>query len=272
MQHPSNPPEPGLPEPSRNVQVWPLVNASLKRCWAARDDLLRLGTIPLCLIFLVTLPVQGLMSGVMQASGQGPEAITAAMAAATPRLVLLGLCSTAVLCLFAVNWLRLMTLGAAAAPGLGLGLGGRHFRFFLFMIVVAVTATVATTLLTLLLQGFGGAGILTAFTLGMILWLGTIVRLSPRWIGMAIDAPMPMAEAWRRTRGQGFKLALAVLLIEIPVLVAEQFIGVVFQATGLVNVAPLAFLFIISAVEMLRFALQLGVFLAAYPQFVRETV
>ena len=68
------------------------------------------------------------------------------------------------------------------------------------------------------------------------------------------------------------KLALAVLLIEIPVLVAEQFIGVVFQATGLVNVAPLAFLFIISAVEMLRFALQLGVFLAAYPQFVRETV
>ena len=260
------------PEPSRNIQIWPLVTVSAKRCWAARDDLLRLGIIPLCLIFVVTLPAQNLMIEIFQSGKGGPPAMDQAMAAAMPRLLLLALCSTAATCLFAVNWVRLLTLGATAAPSLGLSIGGRHLRFFLFMIAIGLTATILMTALALLLQGFGGAGLLTAFSLGMISWLGIIVRLSPRWIGIAIDAPMQLSVAWRRTRGQGFKLFLALLLIEISALVAEQILASIFQFTGLIGMAPLAFAFLFCAIELIRIALQLGALLAAYPQFVRETV
>lgn len=272
MRPEPNTPDSNAPRRDRNVQVWPLVTTSVRRCWAARDEFLCLGILPVTLLVLVTSPLHDLMEEFRRAEALGQSALVQAMSDAAPEVTLLNLCLTATYCLFAVNWVRLMTLGPAAVNPLGLSIGIRHLRLFAFMVAIAVVTAIAALLLAFLLLGFGATGILTALVFGTVLWIGFVLRLSPRWIGMAIDAPMPMAIAWKRTRGQGIKLFLALLLIEIPALVAEQVVGIVFQLTGLIAMAPYTFFFLICSIEMVRLAVQLGALLAAYPQFVRETV
>ena len=49
------------PEPSRDIRTWPLIAVSLKRCWAARDDLLRVGIVPVILDFLIMIPLIGML-------------------------------------------------------------------------------------------------------------------------------------------------------------------------------------------------------------------
>ncbi len=50
-------------------------------------------------------------------------------------MILTSLGLMAVISIFSVNWIRQMTMGRDAAPGLGLNLGGRHLRFAFVMIV-----------------------------------------------------------------------------------------------------------------------------------------
>ena len=272
MPRSPNPNAPSSPEPKRDIQIWPLIGVSARRCWSARDDLLLIGIVPLIVIFLAALPAQELMDQVRQAQAGGEQAILQAMADAFPHLALLALCSAGATCLFAVNLLRVLTLGPTSVPLLGLAISGRFLRFSLFMLSISVLSVVIMMVLALLLHGFGATGIYTAITLGTFIALGLIARLSPHWIGIAIDAPMGSATAWRRTAGQGTKLVLALFLIQISVLLGELVLGVILQATGLAELAPYAVGFLGCAIELIRLALQLGALLAAYPQFVRETV
>jgi hypothetical protein len=113
---------------------------------------------------------------------------------------------------------------------------------------------------------------LTAVMLGMLAWLATIARLSPSWIGISIDAHMPPAVAWKRTAGQGFKLVLALLAVEIPTMILGQIAAIVFAVTGLSEAAPFTFLAVLWVIELIRVAVQISVLVVAYPLFLRETV
>lgn len=256
-----------LPEPNRNIQVWPLIVAGLTRCWSARDDLLRLGVIPVILDFLIMMPMIGMLPIFM---ADPPD--STAVANATPTALLLILSHAAVTSVFSVNLLRVLTLGSSSGSFLGLDIRGRHLRYFFFRVGVGLLTLVVLMLLVVILQGFGRLGVGTGVILATLFYMTLIVRLTPCWIGIAIDAPMPFLVGWRQTRGQGAKLVLVLIMITVGGIIAEQLVGIVFHATGLVSAAPLAFIFLICVAEMILVALQLAALLAAYPQFVRETV
>jgi hypothetical protein len=124
----------------------------------------------------------------------------------------------------------------------------------------------------LVLSGFGMAGVMAALMASLLLWAALIVRISPTWIGIALDAPMPLGTAWRRTAGQGFKQLIALLAVEVPLMLVQQVIGGAFEVTGLLLLAPLTFTLVTAVIQLVGTAVQLAILVTAFQHFVRETV
>jgi hypothetical protein len=112
------------------------------------------------------------------------------------------------------------------------------------------------------------AGVVMAF----LIWAALIARLSPSWIGIAIDAPMRLSLAWKRTAGQGFKLVVAMLAVEVAAMLAQQAVSAVFLITGLADLAPMTYLLATALVDLISVAIELAVLVTAFPYFLRETV
>jgi len=180
----------------------------------------------------------------------------------------------AVIGIFNVNWIRQMTLGREAAPGLGLNITGRHLHFVVVMlaIVAVVFVMVFVTIFVLTLVGLGALAMPISMLILIIGYLMLLVRLSPSWIGIAIDAPMPFGTAWKRTHGQTSRIVIGLMLSALPAFVAQSLLGAIFFNTGLVEAAPLAFSALSSFISLIYMAVQINLFVLAYPRFVSETV
>ncbi len=257
-------------EPRRNILIGPLLQIALTRCWAQRDELLRLGVVPLVLLLAILVPL-----------GDIAEAVTASISPngiGDPdlliELMLLAIAYGFVVAAFSVNWLRQLTLGPKAAPGLGLNVGMRHIRFFCAVLAIAMAAMLPVMLLypvfVIVLQG--EAAMLAGVAMAFLVWAALIARLSPSWIGIAIDAPIRLSLAWRRTAGQGFKLVVAMLAIEVGALLAQRTLETIFVGTGLAALAPMTYLFLVAVIDLISIALELAVLVTAFPYFLRETV
>ncbi len=188
--------------------------------------------------------------------------------------VMLAVAYVFVVAVFSVNWLRQLTLGTKAAPGLGLQIGMRHLRFFCAVLAIAMAAIppmmVLYPVFIVVLQG--EAAMLAVGAMAFLVWAALIARLSPSWIGIAIDAPMRLSLAWRRTAGQGFKLVVAMLAVQVAAMVAQQVVAMIFIVTGLADAAPMTYALALAVVDLLAIAVELSVLVTAFPYFVRETV
>jgi hypothetical protein len=256
-------------EPKREILLVPLLRAGLQRSWAARDHFLRLGIVPLVVLLAIDAPLQQASEAVLLAAGPGGLPQDSGQMSTLALLLIVGF---AALSLFAVNWLRQLTLGMGAVPGLGLSIGTRHLRFF-FMILSTLFACGALALtLVLVLSPFGLPGAGAGIMVSMLAWAVVIARISPSWIGIAIDAPMPLGVAWRRTVGQGFKLLIALLAIDVPLMFFGQLVHAVFALTGLLAATPMTFILISVVMQLAGTAVQLAILVTAFPYFLRETV
>jgi len=259
-----------LMEPRRNILIGPLLQIALTRCWAQRDELLRLGVVPLALLLVIRVPLQSLGMAVgdsVTANGMGDPDLTL-------KIVMLGAVYGLVVAVFSVNWLRQLTLGAKAAPGLGVALNMRHLRFFCVATAMIMAASLPVILLypifSIVLQA--ETALLAAAIMLFLIAATLVARLSPTWIGIAIDAPMRLSLAWKRTAGQGFKLVVAMLAVEVAAMAAKLVLATIFSITGLAELAPMTFLLATAIVDLIAVAIELAVLVTAFPYFLRETV
>ena len=252
-------------EPQRDILLGPLLRTGLMRAWAARDHFLRLSVVPLAVMLAVLIPLRQIVITALSNRDVGESD-------ATPQIAVLGLVYGAALAVFAVNWLRQLTLGTSAAPGLGLALGARHLRFFFLILATSMSSSILAIILMVVLSAFGMAGVMAGLIASLLIWASLLVRLSPSWIGIAIDAPMPVGVAWRRTAGQGFKLLIALLAVEVPLMFVQEMIDAIFEVTGLIAVIPMTCTLIAAVVQLMGTAVQLAVMVTAFPYFLRETV
>jgi hypothetical protein len=256
-------------EPKREILLGPLVRAGIRRSWAARDHFLRLAVVPLAVMLTILVPLQQTMLDAIAATrpNEIPED-----GGAMPLIALLAVGYAAALNVFAVNWLRQLTLGQAGAPGVGLSLSGRHLRFFFLILGSSIGSGIIAVILMLILASLGMAGVMAALLASLLIWAALIVRISPSWIGIALDARMPLRIAWRRTSGQGFKLLVAVLAVEVPLMLVQQVITGIFRATELLAAAPLTYILVGATIQLIGMAAQLAILVTAFPHFLRETV
>nr|WP_298685796.1 hypothetical protein [uncultured Dongia sp.] len=262
------------PSHQPDLQPLALAIAACRRSWAARDDLLRLGIvpfIPLYLLFRALEMIQGRMYAELQ---KGMEADPTALIDIILSMSLASLGLIVVVAIFGVNWIRQMTMGRAAAPGLGLNIGLRHVHFAFVMIMLVVIAFGSSLVISTILSlaGLAQIALLVSMLVMVIGYLVLFTRLSPSWVGIALDAPMPYKLAWQRTRGQGGRLVVALMMIALPAFVAQSLLAMMFVSTGLLAAAPLAFSALSSFISLAYMSAQLNLFVLAYPRFVSETV
>jgi len=55
-------------------------------------------------------------------------------------------------------------------------------------------------------------------------------------------------------------------------MLAEQLLGGIFEGTGLLALAPLTFVLLTAALQLIGTAVQLAILVTAFPHFLRETV
>lgn len=256
-------------EPKREILLMPLLRAGVLRAWTARDQFVRLAIVPAVAMVAILAPLVRMMNVMLVAEAEKSTDFDPNLGV---KVLALSFAYGVALNSFSVNWLRQLTLGPGAAPGLGIGFAPRHFRFLLLIVALSILTSILGVFLILILSPFGIAGAMAGLMATILIWAMLMVRLSPSWIGIALDAPMPLRVAWRRTAGSGFKLLVAVLAIEVPLLFAHQLIAGVFEVTGLMNAAPLTFILFTSAMHLVGTALQLAILVTAFPQFLRETV
>ena len=86
------------------------------------------------------------------------------------------------------------------------------------------------------------------------------------------DAPMPMKQAWSRTKGYGFQLVTVVAMIGLGLFCMQSLFNIFIGSLGLIQLAPMAMLFILLVMQFAMTACICTALVLAYPRFVAETV
>jgi len=262
------------PLQDQDIQPFTLAVQACRRVWSARDELLRLGIVPLALTFALNLWASPMLVPFLVAIESGKEIDPAVAQSMMMPLFFAGMLSWLLNGIFAVNWMRSMLLGPSSVRGLGTMIERRHIKFVLLVvaaqIVLAFAFTLILTVIALILP-VSLIILIIAFAL-MGVYLTILLKLTPIWVGIAIDAPMGIRLAWARTAGSGIKLTVSVILLSGLFLVAQSFVQLVFGVLGLLSAAPLATVFIFLFMQFVLTACVSTVLVIAYPRFISETV
>lgn len=258
----------------QDLQPFPLAIAACRRVWAERDQLLRLGIVPLLLTFAMNVWMQYLYKDLLDVVARGeqpdPEMVNTLW---TPS-VLIGLASWFIAIVFAINWMRLLVLGDGAVRGLGLALSVRHLRLTALVLLVQMGLGIAVGLIWVILAMIAPiSALLFVVGVGLIVIYAVIMlRLVPVWVGIAIDAPMSFRQSWDRTAGYGLRLLVAIILVTALILAMQALLTAISAMLGLLQAAPLAVLFLSLIIQFGMMACFCTIFVLAYPRFVSETV
>jgi hypothetical protein len=258
----------------QDLQPFTLAVQACRRVWSQRDELLRLGIVPLVLTFLLNLWSWPMLAQLFAAVEAGKPLDPAVAESMTMPLLFAGILSWFLSGIFAVNWMRAMIMGPSSIRGLGMMIQRRHIKFVLYVIgaqiVLIFAILVILVVMALLLPGSAMIALLAFVLMGA--YLTILLKLTPIWVGIAIDAPMSLKQAWSRTAGSGLKLAVSVILLSGLLFVAQSIVQVIFGVIGLLAAAPLATIFIFLFMQFILTACVSTVLVIAYPRFVSETV
>jgi hypothetical protein len=257
-----------------DLQPLPLAIAACRRTWAERDDFLRLAVVPLALSFGLNLWVWHAYGDVFAALGRGEMPTPETADAMLLPTLLVGLVSWFATSVFAVNWMRVLLLGAGAVAGLGLAIDRRHVRFTMLAFLTQLVLGFGF-MLGFMVAAFLLPNMMLLFIVAIILllfYVMALLRLAPLWVGIAIDAPLAFKRAWQRTSGYGMQLLSAVVLIALTIMFGQTVLQIFLGVLGLIQAAPMAMLFISLVIQFMLTACVCAVFVLAYPRFVSETV
>lgn len=229
----------GGPMPG-SLQPRDLIHAAYGELWGNRGELLRVAAIPV----VVTMALDALLYF------GGPSDETAPDEPPGLWFVVLVLLSIPPSVLFAVNWLRVLVLGSASVPGLGLRWGAREMRFLLRGLVIGLAGLVATLIVTLpvalvlslLAQVQYIMTWLPVLTFGLVLFVYAYltIGLSLALVAAAIDAPTGLRESWIATQGLRGRLVIAAIPVVGPFYLLLFLLPASIASLGLAEAAPLS--------------------------------
>lgn len=230
-----------LPIGATAARAWRVV-------WQSRDEILRIGAIPLLLTFGLSLAVKAWHN---------------------PAIVVAGLVLDWVpFTLFAVAWLRtLLRSGDANARSLTTRWSDRETKFLLRALTINfgtnVTAGIAVGVIALVLgtrldDPGGSFFLLVAAAAGAAVYV--MLRLSLVLPAIAIDLAYGYRDSWGDTAGRGIQLLLIVMLTDLPAGVALVLLNWTRLAQGL----PYTFLLVTDALGYVVFAASMTVLALAF--------
>ena len=230
-----------LPIGATIVQAWRLV-------WRSRDEILRIGAVPLLLSLGLTLAIR--------AWGSGASVFVGILLSWIP------------LSLFAVTWLRfLLRADETAAAGLATRWTRRESRFLLRIMAlnlgtdVAVGVTIGIIALALGVRpDQSGGAFLMLIIIGGGVALYLMLRLSLILPATAIDAAYGFRDSWRDTAGCSLQLLAIVVVTDLPAGLLVLFLN----STRLALLLPYTLVLVTSVLGYLVFATTMTVLALAF--------
>ncbi|HET6222584.1 MAG TPA: hypothetical protein VFE11_10475 [Dongiaceae bacterium] len=191
------------PSSAKRLPAGATAAAVYRLLWALRDELLRLGAVPLAISYALSLPIR-LWPG-------DPLASLTVLAQVVP------------MALFAVAWLRLVLLGPNAVDsGLTLQWGERETRVLIRLVQLLLSVGLAAAIPLALVLPFGGS--LMGFLLQAAIFIAA-QYLFLRWAlvlpAAAVDHPGSFGRSWTATVDCGPQMVAVVLLVNLPILALD---------------------------------------------------
>lgn len=261
------------------LPVFLLVRTTFQLLWQQKDDVLRLGLIPVLLCFAGYLYGQDDLVALIEAMNTIAASASTATAdpsvdpyAMLPAGALSGILVMSVVLLAAysmvtVNWLRFVLLGPMAAVGLGLNIGGPHWRYLISFVglVLLGSLVMAVASMPASLLGIGGQVVMIAVFI-VVLLVGA--RLIPYLVSIAVGQPMRLQESWAIARGNAVSLVVALVMAWVPFMVGVFVVNGILEIVGFAAAAPVATQFITSLFQVTGWIGQAGVLATAYRHIV----
>ena len=262
------------------IPVFLLVRTTFQLLWQQKDDVLRLGMVPVLMCFggflfgqddvLVFVQTMNAVAA-SASSGTADPAVnpyaTVAPGTMAAVLVMFGILLAAY-SLVTVNWLRFVLLGPMAAVGVGLNVGRPHWRYLVsfvgLLLVGGLVMLVASMPASFLPRGIGQIAVIAIF-------IGTLLagaRFMPFLVSIAVGQPMRLQESWAIARGNAVSLVVALVLAWVPFMIGQYVVIGILAVVGFVQAAPVATLFITSLLQVAGWTGQAGVLATAYRHMV----
>lgn len=265
----------GAPRPQA-IPVFLLVRTTFQLMWQQKDDVLRLGLVPVLLCFAGFLYGQDdlevfveTMNTLVASTGAPPPNPYAALPEGTVGgMLVMSLILLVAYSIMTVNWLRFVLLGPMAAVGIGLSIGRPHWRYlvsFIGLVLLGSLVVAVGSMPASLLGGIIGQIVVIAILIGTLL---AGARLIPYLVSIAVGQPMRLQESWSIARGNAVSLVVALVMAWIPFLIGSVVINGILAIVGFAQVAPAAMQFIYALFQVASWTGQAGVLATAYRHIV----
>jgi hypothetical protein len=264
----------------QSIPVFLLVRTTFQLFWQQRDDVLRLGLVPVLLCFGAFLFGQDDLVIILQtmnavaataSSGAAEPAVNAYAALSPGRmgavLIMSGILLTAY-SLLTVNWLRFVLLGPMSAVGLGLNVGRPHWRYLISFVSLVLVGTIVLAVASrpaVVLPIFIGQIAVIAIFIGTLL---AGARFLPFLVSIAVGQPMRLRESWAIGRGNTVSLVVALVLAWVPFVIGLYLMTAILSVFGFAQAAPVAMQFIVALFQVAAWTCQAGVLATAYRHIV----
>ncbi len=201
------------------------VHDIVRECWTflldRRQALTQACSLWFVLLLLVAVVARGMIGPI---DLPDPEAAsdTIALPSGMGGLIILKLAEALVLAAASVALHRSVLLDEPLPPVLPIDARSVRYAFRMVGVLLASMLPVMLIVLVALILGGGGvASIQLAILPSMIAMLLVICRLHPVLPATALDLKGSFAQAWERTRSQGFRLLLGAVILLAPVMIAS---------------------------------------------------
>jgi hypothetical protein len=264
----------------QSIPIFLLVRTTFQLMWQQKDDVLRLGLVPVLLcfagflfgqddlhVFIETMNTIAVGASTGTAD-QAANPYTVLPAGALGGVVVMFLVLLAAYGLMTVNWLRFVLLGPMAAVGVGVNIGWSHWRYLVSFVGLVLVGSFVVTVASMpasLLPGIIGQIVMIAVFIGALL---AGARLLPYLVSIAVSQPMRLQESWAIARGNVVSLVVALALTWIPFMIGAFIVNGILAIVGFTEAAPVATLFITALFQVAGWTGQAGVLGTAYRHMV----
>ena len=251
------------------LSVSDIITASIRDTWDNRRDFAAFAFLPVLVVSIVGTLMSAVIGDVriiVDDPTQVPPGVVARIFFGT---VVNWLAGFALYTVFAVAWHRRSLVGPEATVGAALRWGRRQWRFFRRLVLLFVNLTMAVFLLSILLLAVVPiAPVLSAMLVVMGLIYARVALVLP---AAATDTPMTFAESAKLTRGNSWRMMLAVVVLPLAVMLVGG-LAVLILAAPLANLigssvtARFVALLIAQSVNYIGFAVGITALSLAYRQ------